>query len=91
MLQISPKTQDLNFSEDMNDLLCEIDTWLSGQAKNRLDGDRFGAKVCLNIDDFELLNKYRDILYRKAKNSFCLKDYNVDDIISRIKQLLNRN
>lgn len=88
---LSNKTQDLNFSQDINDLLCQIDTWIAAESKRKLDSERFGAKICINMDDYELLNKYRFILHNKGKNSCCLRGYLIDDIISRIKQLINRN
>lgn len=88
---ISFKTQSLDFSEDINNLICQIDVKLASVSKGKLDGDRFGAKVCINHEDFEILAMYRKILLNKAQNDCCLKGYLIDDIISRIKQLLNRN
>jgi hypothetical protein len=88
---ISHKTQSLDFSEDINKLICQIDVKLASESQGKLDGDRFGAKVCVNYEDFDILSKYRKILLDKAQNHCCLKGYLVDDIISRIKQLLNRN
>jgi hypothetical protein len=85
------KTQALNFSEDVNELLCKIDVKLTALARKKLDSDRFGAKVHVNIEDHELLYKYREILYSKAKGNACFRNFLIDDIISRIKQLLNRN
>ena len=88
---ISHKTQDINYSQDINDLLCEIDTWLANKSKQKLDSERFGAKIHFNIQDSKLISKYRNILLNKGKNDCCLRNILVDDIISRIKQLLNRN
>lgn len=91
MFQLNSKIQNLNTADTVNKLLCQVDTWLSDQALSRLNGDRFGAKVCLNLDDYELVTKYREILYDKGLGSPCLRDYLLEDIISRIKQLINRN
>jgi len=88
---ISTKTQSVNFQQDINDLLCEIDTWLANQSKRRLDSDRFGAKIKINLEDYKLVSRYRDILLDSAQNDCCVNGYLIDDIISRIKQLLNRN
>ena len=85
------KVQTLNFSDDINELLCRVDSKISGIAKERLDASRYGATICVNWEDFSKLTKYRKILSDKANNSQCLSGYLVDDIISRIKQLLNRN
>lgn len=88
---VSSKTQDIDFSQDVNDLLCEIDTWLASKAKRKYDSDRYGERIHINYEDYKLLSKYRDILSDKAYNDCCLEGYLIDDIISRIKQLLNRN
>ena len=88
---ISQKTQTLSYSEDIDDLLCEIDVKLSRLARKKLDGQRFGFKTCINTDDFKLLGKYRSIVENKANNYCCYQDFLIDDIISRVKQLLNRN
>lgn len=85
---INPKTQDLDFQSDVNDLLCQIDKRLSGDAKSRLDYFRYGAKNCVNKDLFFVLKNYRSILISKASNSCCLSNYSIDDIMSNIKQLL---
>lgn len=85
------KTQDLNYSEDINNLICQIDKWLSQKGKIKLDGDKYGQKVCVDIEDFKLVSKYRKILLDKAQDDCCLKGILIDDIIMRIKQLLNRN
>lgn len=87
----SYKTQNINLCEDVNKLLCQIDVKLGSEAQGKLDGDKYGAKVCVNMQDFKILSRYRQILYQKASNDCCLRGYLIDDIISRIKQLLNRN
>lgn len=85
------KTQDLDYSKDINNLICQIDKWLAQKAKIKLDGDKYGQKVCIDSEDFKIVSKYRKILLDKAQNDCCLKDILIDDIIMRIKQLLNRN
>ena len=92
MLLISNKTQDLDLIPDTYDLLCQIDTFLSSEAKTKLDSDRFGTMKCkVNMKDAQLLVKYKQILLDKVQGSYCLRDFQLDDIIHRIKQLLNRN
>jgi hypothetical protein len=91
MITISHKTQNLNFSEDVVRLLCQIDKYLAKESENKLNASRFGARICFNAKDFQLLSKYRTILANKANHDCCLKDFLIDDIIARIKQLLNRN
>ena len=88
---ISHKLQTINFSDDMNNLLCEVDKKLSRMGKQKLDSLKFGAKIHVNREDHKLLVRYRDIVLDKANNDCCLKEFLVDDIISRVKQLLNRN
>ena len=92
MLLISHKTQDIDLISDTLDLLCQIDTFLSEETKTKLDSDRFGTRKCkVNMEDSQLLVKYKKILLDKVNNSYCLRDFQLDDIIHRIKQLLNRN
>ena len=88
---ISYKTQSLNYSQDINNLLCQIDVWLARKSKDKLDSNRFGARICINYQDYKLISKYRKILMDKAGEHCCLKGFLIDDIISRIKQLLNKN
>jgi hypothetical protein len=89
---ITSKTQTISFSDDVNELLCQIDVKMTKMARIKLNADRFGAKEHINTEDYNLLYKYREILEEKALNlNCCLKDFLIDDIISRIKQLLNRN
>jgi hypothetical protein len=90
-MQISYEIQTMDLNKDIDNLLHEIDVFIADQAKLRLYNDRFGANSCINTEDFTLLCKYKNILYYKAKGSRCFRDFNLDDIISRIKQLLNRN
>lgn len=87
----SPKLQTLNFGEDINNLLCQIDGRLASEAKGKLDSLRYGAKICVDYEKFHSLSIYKKILIKKASNSCCLSAYLIDDIISRIKQLLNKN
>lgn len=88
---ISFKTQTLSFSDDINELLCNIDTKLAKLSETKLNSERYAARVCINTEDFKTLTKYRSILVFKANNHRCLQDFLIDDIIARIKQLLNRN
>ncbi len=85
------KTQSISFSEDINELLCEIDTKLSRMSENKLNSERYGACQHINMEDHRLLYKYRGILFGKAKGYCCYQNICLEDIISRIKQLLNRN
>lgn len=85
------KTQDLDFQEDITDLLYQIDYKLAHLSRKKLNSIRYAGKVHINYSDFARLVKYRDLLEKKAKNSSCLKQYPLDTIIARIKQLLNTN
>lgn len=87
----SHKLQTLNFCKDIEDLICQIDSTLAYQAKSKLDSLRYGTKVCVDTQDFEYLSTYRNILIKKSNNDPCFGEYPLDSIISRIKQLLNKN
>lgn len=86
---LSHKIQNLNLQETIVDILCQMDTKLSSEAKKKLDNDRFGASACVDMNNSKMLAKYKQILIDKANNSKCLSLFSIDDIISRIKQLLN--
>lgn len=88
---ISYKTQSLNYSQDINNLLCQIDVWLADKSEDKFNSNRFGARICINYQDYKLVSKYRKILLNKVGQHCCLKSFLIDDIISRIKQLLNKN
>lgn len=89
---ITSKTQTINLSDDVNALLCQIDVKMVKIARMKLNSERFGEKVCINNGDYDLLYRYREILHEKALNqNRCLSEFLIDDIISRIKQILNRN
>lgn len=82
------KTQNLNYSEDINNLLCELDVKISKISEEKLNSQRFGYTCKIDENVFFILSFYRDILKQKAQNSCCLKNYLIDDIINIIKQYL---
>lgn len=82
------KTQTLCFSEDINDLLCQVDDKIAEMSKQKLDSQRFGFCYDLDKDRFFILVNYRKLLKEKADNRYCLRKYLVDDIINVIKQYL---
>lgn len=82
------KIQTISLEQDVNELLCQIDVKLSKISEKKLNNERYGAKSCIDYDSYYILNKYRKILEDKAFNSYCLKDYLIDDIISNVKQYL---
>lgn len=85
------KTRDLNLCNDVNELLCQIDTRLAKIAKNKLDSIRYDVKASCKNDSalFFILIKYKVILKDKLDNTSCLAAYDIDDIISNIKQYLS--
>lgn len=88
---VNNKTQDLNFKNDIEELICQIDNKLIYYSKKELDVLRFGGfynyKTTNNLKFF-ILTKYKKILLDKICNSECLKDYSMDSIISNIKEYL---
>ena len=85
---ISYKIQTLNFTEDINGLLCELDKRISTTSKTKLDSLRYGVQNCHKSLDYSILVKYRQILISKVSGESCLKNYLYDDIVSNIKQYL---
>lgn len=82
------KTQTLNFSEDINNLLWDIDSKISKIAKEKLDSQKFGFSPKSNKDEVFILTSYRRILNTRHSNSSCLTGINIDDIVNVIKQYL---
>lgn len=85
---ISFKTQNIDFSFDINELLCEIEVRLSSMAKDKMNSERFGTRCKIDVDRFFILSTYRKILQDKANKTCCLRQYSLDDIINHIKQYL---
>lgn len=86
---LSYKTQNIDFSEDINDLLCIIDLKLSKLSEQKLNSERYGEDCKIDYNKFFILSTYRKILDNKGKNSCCLKNFLIDDIIDAIKQYLS--
>lgn len=85
---ISYKLQTLNYSEDMNELLCEIDDKLSKMSQEKLNSERFGFVSKSEPKKFNILFKYRGILTKRISFNRCFKKYILDDMINFIKQYL---
>lgn len=85
---LSNQTQDINFTEDINELLWDINNKLAEVAMKKMEASRYGAKDLTNTDTFFILSRYRDILLKKANKHSCLSVYSIDDIISNIRQYL---
>lgn len=84
---ITYKAQTLNFSEDINELMCQLDKKISLIAEDKLNASRYGAKTCEH-PEYAILVIYKNVLKIKANNFECLRDYLIDDIINNIKQYL---
>lgn len=84
---IAYKAQTLNFSENINELMCQLDKKISLIAEDKLNASRYGARTCEH-PEYTILVIYKDILKLKANNFECLREYLIDDIINIIKQYL---
>lgn len=85
----SYKLQTLDLSEDISNLLCEIDKKIMSISKKKLNSIRYGFNYTYNKKDVKRLIRYQEIIINK--NCDCYNGYRIDDLISRVKQLLNRN
>ena len=88
---ISFNLQTLDFTKDINDLIYQIDKKIYTLVKQQVVAIKFGSCTKMNVDDFKRLVRYKEILIQKSNNYTCLSSFSIDNIISRIKQLLNRN
>jgi len=89
---ITNKTQKINLNTDIRNLLCDIDIKISKVAKRKLDNTRYGVqeKNPRIFDNIQKLIRYKYILLQKMNTSHYI-EFNIEDIIARIKNLININ
>lgn len=88
-MKLNYNTVKFNYSENMECLIKNIDTQLSSMAKTKLDSSRYDIKSCVNSQLFNIILRYRRILDDKIHNEKYLSEYCMEDIVSRIKQLIS--
>lgn len=71
------------------DLFREIDAFLSGESKKVLNSVIYGEPKSKISGKFFILSQYRKILEMKCDNSRCVRQYDIWDIISNIKQYIS--
>lgn len=76
-------------NESYNRLLKDIDKGICYITENQFKNDIYGSKLYVNLNLFDLLKNYKDILLSKLLGCNCLDDENILFITSRIQQLLN--
>lgn len=80
-------TIDLNV--EVKELVCSIDTRISALSNRKLIGVKFGdKKFKVHRKTIFILSFYRKLLLDKVSDSRCLMAYDLDTIISNIKQYL---
>lgn len=77
---------------NIDDILNSIDKKISKEAKNILNNQIYNLhrKNCddINNDLIDDLYYYRNILIKKSYNDPCLCNFNMNQIISKIKKLI---
>lgn len=87
---ISFRAVEADFNNDIQEIFCNIDRKISILTKRKLDSIRYDIKICVDNTIVKDLSRYKLILFDKIKSNKCLEDYSLEDIINRIKKLLNK-
>ena len=92
-MRISYKTVNTCLNEEVNEIYCKIDHKISSLSKKKLDSVRYSVKpsCTINYSVIKALSFYKKILSEKMENSSCLHSFKIEDIITKIKQILNTN
>lgn len=72
------------------DLLAQIDKKVSKWSLLQLNNIRFGFQSNINYDAFWDLMNYREILIHKIYCSDCFKQYDINNIVAKIRSILNQ-
>jgi len=90
MYSITPSLSD-NYSSNksLNDLLDSLDRKIVDIAVTQVNNVRFGLDKPVDIELYEDLLIYKDILLDKLLGCNCLDDEYIVYIISKIKHLIN--
>lgn len=75
--------------KNCKDVFNEIEKKIAQYSNQALNNVRYGFNQEVNMDNFEALLDYRDILIHKLRCDVCLKQYSTELIISKINKLLN--
>lgn len=89
MYSISPRmSQVYSSNEELNNLLDRIDRKIAQLATNLLNNYRFGFNRFIDLDLYEDLLTYKEILLDKLLGCNCLNDAKIILINSKIRKLI---
>lgn len=80
---------DIN-DQFINDLQKKISKALAKKINLKNTSDKYDLNYCFKLDLYLKLAEYNKILERITHCDSCFKDYNISDIISSIKNNLNK-
>lgn len=90
MLFTPIQTNNPHTKESLYSLICEIDEKILCSSIDQLNSIRYSTKTSVNLDDYENLSMYRDIIKEKMLGCNCLENYKIENIVSGVKRLLNK-
>lgn len=74
----------------LSDLQQKIDRVLAKKINKKLMSAKFDLNYCFQDDVYLKLVEYNNILERVKNCDSCFKDYKIEDIVSFIKNTLNK-
>jgi hypothetical protein len=80
---------DIN-SEFIANLQKDISKALAKKINLKNTSDKYDLNYCFKLDLYLKLAEYKNILKRISNCDSCFKDYNISDIVSSIKNNLNK-
>lgn len=80
---------DIN-DQFINDLQKRVSKALAKKINLKNTSDKYDLNYCFKLDLYLKLAEYNKILERITQCDSCFKDYNISDIISSIKNNLNK-
>lgn len=80
---------DIN-DQFINDLQKKVSKALAKKINLKNTSDKYDLNYCFKLDLYLKLAEYNKILERITHCDSCFKDYNISDIISSIKNNLNK-
>ena len=80
---------DIN-DQFINDLQKRVSKALAKKINLKNTSDKYDLNYCFKLDLYLKLAEYNKILERITHCDSCFKDYNISDIISSIKNNLNK-
>ena len=80
-------TNECKDCSNLNEVINSIDCFITQQGEILNNNYKFGFKH--RVKDISLLSKYKNIVVKRIFNPSYLKQYDIRDILHKIKQIIN--